>query len=270
MNTPRTVRILSWSLAGATLFMIFAGGMVTSLKAGDSVPDWPLSYGQLLPPMEGLVFFEHGHRMVGWLVGLFCIGLAVLQAPRAWALMGLVLFQGLLGGIRVLVVPRMPLDQTEAWRAGLASIHALTAQGFFVLAWVTARRSTPESLVPPPSPPPSGGRDLLPLVALGAVVIQAVLGILARQANVLVMGHAIWGVVTVGFISVLASRLSSLPLASVALAQAALGLGSLALRMNTEGAPPSFAGALIRSAHVAAGALTLGLTVVARGSGRDS
>ncbi|MCA9251779.1 MAG: hypothetical protein KDA54_11655, partial [Phycisphaerales bacterium] len=32
------------------LLMITAGGMVTSMDAGDSVPDWPLSYGSLMPP----------------------------------------------------------------------------------------------------------------------------------------------------------------------------------------------------------------------------
>jgi len=37
----------------ATLFLIFAGGLVTSTESGLSVPDWPLSYGRLMPPMVG-------------------------------------------------------------------------------------------------------------------------------------------------------------------------------------------------------------------------
>jgi len=47
----------------ATLALIFIGGLVTSTGSGLSVPDWPLSYGMLMPPMVGGVFYEHGHRM---------------------------------------------------------------------------------------------------------------------------------------------------------------------------------------------------------------
>ena len=37
----------------ATLLLIFAGGLVTSTESGLSVPDWPLSYGRLMPPTMG-------------------------------------------------------------------------------------------------------------------------------------------------------------------------------------------------------------------------
>jgi len=36
-----------------TLFLVVAGGLVTSNDAGLSVPDWPLSYGSWMPPMIG-------------------------------------------------------------------------------------------------------------------------------------------------------------------------------------------------------------------------
>src|ERR1700750_3251111 len=51
-------------LAVATLFLVVAGASVTSKEAGLSVPDWPLSYGQVMPEMTGGVVFEQGHRMV--------------------------------------------------------------------------------------------------------------------------------------------------------------------------------------------------------------
>ncbi len=51
-------------LAVSTLFLIVAGASVTSNEAGLSVPDWPLSYGQVMPEMKGGVFYEHGHRMI--------------------------------------------------------------------------------------------------------------------------------------------------------------------------------------------------------------
>src|ERR1700745_995606 len=64
-------------LAFWTLLLIVAGGLVTSNDAGLSVPDWPLSYGKLMPKMEGGIFFEHGHRMVATTVGMLTIILAI-------------------------------------------------------------------------------------------------------------------------------------------------------------------------------------------------
>ena len=64
-------------VAVCTLFLVVAGGLVTSNDAGLSVPDWPLSYGKLMPKMEGGIFFEHGHRMVATTVGILTIGLAI-------------------------------------------------------------------------------------------------------------------------------------------------------------------------------------------------
>ena len=40
-------------VAVCTLFLVIAGASVTSKEAGLSVPDWPLSYGQVIPEMTG-------------------------------------------------------------------------------------------------------------------------------------------------------------------------------------------------------------------------
>ncbi len=97
--------------AGSVLLLIFAGGLVTSTGSGLSVPDWPLSYGKLMPPMEGGVFYEHGHRMAATLVGLLALVLAVwtarvedrpLTRRLAWAGLLMVVAQGILGGLTVL------------------------------------------------------------------------------------------------------------------------------------------------------------------------
>jgi len=74
-------------LAVCTLFLVVAGASVTSHQAGLSVPDWPLSYGQVMPPMVGGVLWEHGHRMVATFVGMLTVGLAIWMAvaePRRW------------------------------------------------------------------------------------------------------------------------------------------------------------------------------------------
>ena len=78
--------------AGATLVLIFVGALVTSTGSGLAVPDWPLSFGQVFPPMVGGVLFEHGHRLVAAFVGLLTVTLMVLLTqwePRvAGALVG--------------------------------------------------------------------------------------------------------------------------------------------------------------------------------------
>ena len=117
-------------LAIATLFLIIAGAAVTSNEAGLSVPDWPLSYGKVMPEMKGGVFYEHGHRMVASTVGFLTVimaGLLLWKEPRKWmkrmglVALGLVILQGLLGGLTVLLL--LPKSVSIA--------HACLAQLFF-------------------------------------------------------------------------------------------------------------------------------------------
>src|SRR5437588_10845288 len=106
--------------AAATLLLIFMGGLVTSHQAGMSVPDWPNSYGYnmfLFPPsmwlskQAGGIFYEHSHRLMASFVGMLSIALALVAwklETRRWArwlaygVLGMVIFQGVLGGLRVL------------------------------------------------------------------------------------------------------------------------------------------------------------------------
>ena len=121
-----------WSLllAFCTLLLVVAGGLVTSRDAGLSVPDWPLSYGKLMPPMEGGILYEHGHRMVATTVGLFTIVSLIWLLrveKRGWmkwlgvAALIAVIAQGVLGGLTVLML--LPW-----W---ISSSHACLAQLFF-------------------------------------------------------------------------------------------------------------------------------------------
>ncbi|MCC5806512.1 MAG: heme A synthase [Opitutales bacterium] len=112
-----------------TLILVYAGGFTTTIGAGMVFPDWPLSNGSLNPPgwtTDEAMLAEHSHRLLGALVGLLTLTLAVwihLREDRKWIrrlgwfAVGLVIFQGLLGGFRVLLVS---LD--------LAKIHGVMAQ----------------------------------------------------------------------------------------------------------------------------------------------
>lgn len=121
-----------WSiiLACCTLLLVVAGGLVTSRDAGLSVPDWPLSYGKLMPPMEGGILYEHGHRMVATTVGFFTIVSLIWifrVDSRRWmrwlavAALIAVIAQGVLGGLTVLLL--LPW-----W---ISTSHACLAQLFF-------------------------------------------------------------------------------------------------------------------------------------------
>ncbi len=133
---------LSLLLVASTLALIFVGGLVTSTGSGLSVPDWPLSYGMVMPPMVGGVFYEHGHRMVASFVGFLTLALAVWTARSetragvrrlAWLALAAVIAQGVLGGLTVLFLLPTPISVT----------HACLAQAFFcitiALAYLTSR-----------------------------------------------------------------------------------------------------------------------------------
>lgn len=119
--------------------LIWVGGLVTTYDAGMAVPDWPATYGYnlflypydtwLLGPFD--LFIEHGHRLLGALVGLVAIGIVILayrRESRRWVfylsigLLAAVISQGLLGGMRVVLGDRT-----------LAMVHGCVGPAFFAL-----------------------------------------------------------------------------------------------------------------------------------------
>ena len=134
-------------LAGASLLLIAAGGLVTSTGTGLSVPDWPSTYGYFmfsfpLSKMVGGILYEHGHRLIASTVGLMTIAFALWMSrvePRRWvrrlgwlALVAVVA-QGILGGLTVLYFLPAPISIS----------HAGLAQVFFVLVTSLAVFTSP-------------------------------------------------------------------------------------------------------------------------------
>src|SRR5260370_2873445 len=68
-----------------TFGLVIAGGLVTSNDAALSVPDWPLSWGHLVPTLEGGIRYEFAHRVTAMLVGLLTVGLALAIHRQAKA-----------------------------------------------------------------------------------------------------------------------------------------------------------------------------------------
>jgi cytochrome c oxidase assembly protein subunit 15 len=131
--TPVGLRRYTKLVAASTLFLIFAGAMVTSTGSGLAVPDWPTTYGWSmftfpLSKMVGGIFYEHGHRLIASTVGLLTIIQAVWLQRRepkrfvrilGWVALAAVIVQGILGGItvRFLLPPAISISH-----AGLAEI----------------------------------------------------------------------------------------------------------------------------------------------------
>lgn len=169
-------------VAVSTAILLYWGGLVTSTGSGLAVPDWPLSYGMLMPPMVGGIFYEHGHRMVATFVGLLTIILAVwLQKSEerkwlrtlGWIALGTVIFQGILGGVTVLFFLPVPISV----------FHATLAQTFFCLTiaialltsgfWKRLNRYTIE--------PHKTSLRTITVVLLATVYIQLIIGATMRH-----------------------------------------------------------------------------------------
>lgn len=164
-------------------FLVIAGGLVTSTGSGLAVPDWPLSYGQLFPPMVGGIFYEHGHRMVASTVGFLTVILAFWVGRRdsrrsvrtlGYVALAAVIAQGILGGLTVIFLLPTPISVG----------HACLGQAFFcllvALAFLTSKRWS-ESI----SEKEEGGEALSrsALVLTVVVFAQLVLGAVVRHTG---------------------------------------------------------------------------------------
>src|SRR5689334_6065551 len=88
-----------------TLLLVIAGGLVTSNDAALSIPDWPRSWGKLIPPLEGGIRYEFAHRVLAATVAVMTFVLALWSRSRlAWLAFAAVIAQALVGGISVLLV----------------------------------------------------------------------------------------------------------------------------------------------------------------------
>lgn len=258
----------------ATFALLIAGALVTSNDAGLSVPDWPLSYGKLMPPMVGGIFYEHGHRMIATAVGLLTIGLVVWlfrSEPRRWvrhlgiAALAAVVLQGFLGGITVLLyLPPV-----------ISIAHASLAQFFFCcvvsLAIITSpkwRQAEGQGLAESAFP------DQIPLFHLAAgtvaaVYVQLILGAAVRHPILGVLPHVFFAgvVVTVGFSAVFRAlkyhadraelRRPAALLGVLLFLQLILGTASYLAKYARQELHPLPFTIVITTAHVACGALIL-------------
>lgn len=185
----------------ATLFLLFIGAMVKSTGSSLAVPDWPLSFGQFFPELEGGVFYEHIHRVVAATVALLTLGAAlwlqkVSRSSRVralgWLAFVLVIVQALFGGITVLMQlpPLVSVAHGAAAQSFLAVVSLLVV--FTSSSWrspVPLNASVPDTTV----------RLLVKALNLARltfwiVCAQILLGILYRHTGKMLHLHIVVGV----------------------------------------------------------------------------
>src|SRR6185436_8099000 len=190
------------AVATCTLFLVVAGGLVTSNDAGLSVPDWPLAYGKLIPSqIEGGIVFEYGHRVVATTVGLLTVILAIWMGrveKRRWLrrlgfiALGGVIAQGLLGGLTVIFMQPKPVS----------IFHACLAELFFSTTVLIALFTSAEWSGSRPMVEDSGSLSIhsLALAVPLFVLTQLALGASARHKALSVLPHVVGAAVVTGMI----------------------------------------------------------------------
>jgi cytochrome c oxidase assembly protein subunit 15 len=199
-----SLRAYTALMAAATFFLVIAGGMVTSTGSALAVPDWPLSFGQVFPKMEGGVFYEHGHRLIAATVGFLTIILAVwlwrqaeepLLKMAGWVALGLVCVQGVLGGITVLL--KLPAVTSVG--------HACLGQIFF--SWMTCIAAMAWSDRIPAVYPDAPRLRRLALMTTGFVIFQLVFGAIYRHTGMMLHVHFLGAVLVFVHILLLFKRI---------------------------------------------------------------
>jgi cytochrome c oxidase assembly protein subunit 15 len=112
------MKLLCLGAAIMTWPLIPFGAYVRLKNAGLSCPDWPLCYGQLIPPDGFEIALEVGHRFIATFLGVLIIAITIVtflqpryfkQRKIAVTSLILVCFQGILGALTVTMVLWPPI-----------------------------------------------------------------------------------------------------------------------------------------------------------------
>jgi heme a synthase len=166
--------------------LIWVGGLVTTYDAGMAVPDWPGTYGYnlfLYPWTTWLagpwnLFIEHGHRLLGAFAGLITLlfAAAVFRYDTRLSMrflaqlaVALVVFQGVLGGQRVLLNAR-----------SIALVHGCVGPLYFAFCAMCCVL-TSRTWYSPPQLQSAGNLTRASFLGLILMIVQLVLGAMVRH-----------------------------------------------------------------------------------------
>lgn len=203
---------LALATAIATLPLMIVGGHVTTEGYGMAFPDWPTSDGQNMLTYSWFhraadKFYEHGHRLLGMLVGFLSIALVIVAfkvSDKKWiryvsiAVLACVIIQGILGGTRV-----TENSKALAMAHGLFGACVFTLMSFLALVtgkrWIEIGKDAPELPVGPRGLPYGYGVRLAVYVPL-AVLFQYFLGGFLRHFQKGLHPHMAFAFIVLGFV----------------------------------------------------------------------
>ena len=259
-----------------TILLLIAGALVTSNEAALSVPDWPLSYGTLTPPMVGGIRYEHSHRVIAGVLGILSIVLVVwvwAKDERRWlrwfsviAVAGIAA-QAVLGGevVRQLLHYWLPV------------IHACFAQIVFAALLSIAVFTSRWWISDQPQVEDTGSPSIHTLAIANSAVIylQVILGAGFRHKEIPVWPHMAGALVVLGMVIWLAAVLrrrfeksaaiskTRILLHAVLGTQLLLGLGAYWSRLTTADAPqPMPLMVTLTVLHTVVGAILFGVSIL--------
>jgi cytochrome c oxidase assembly protein subunit 15 len=259
-----------------TILLLIAGALVTSNDAALSVPDWPLSYGTLTPPMVGGIVYEHSHRVIAAVLGILTILLATViwvAEKRRWlrwfaviAVLG-VIVQAILGGQVVIRLLHYWLPVIHACFAQIVFAAVLSIAVFTSRWWVSEQ----------PQFEDHGPLSIHSVALLNAAVIflQVFLGAAFRHQDMPIWPHIVGAMAVLASViwtsTVLRKRFpqsrelskSRIMLHTIFGVQFLLGLGAYWSRLTTADAPqPVPLMIVLTVAHTVVGALVFAASVV--------
>jgi cytochrome c oxidase assembly protein subunit 15 len=198
MNTVYNKAVHQYAVLTAccTFLLLIAGALVTSNDAGLSIPDWPLAYGSLTPPMVGGIRYEFTHRVIAACISVLTVGLAAWlwkAEKRSWmrwlglGALGGVIAQAILGGMTVRMFQ-------PPW---VSAAHATLAQLFFstVVAIAVFTSSWWSGDILEMDDPGSPRVRTLIVWTLVAVFLQLILGAAFRHKGFGIIPHLIGAVI---------------------------------------------------------------------------
>ncbi|GAB6936343.1 heme A synthase CtaA [Calditerricola yamamurae] len=130
-----------WLVAGTTVYtyvVVYLGALVRHSGASMAIPDWPLNFGRLVPPLTGQVAIQFLHRAAALVLILLVLAIVVMTERSlrdrrdlrwaGWVVLALTGLQVVSGGLVVLTGLNLLV----------ALVHTvLVAALFGVLVWMT-------------------------------------------------------------------------------------------------------------------------------------
>jgi cytochrome c oxidase assembly protein subunit 15 len=259
-----------------TILLLIAGALVTSNDAALSVPDWPLSYGTLTPPMVGGIVYEHSHRLIAACLGIFTLALAVVlwvADERRWlrwfgviAVLG-VIVQAILGGQVVIRLLHYWLPVIHACFAQIVFAAVLSIAVFTSRWWMSERPRLEDRGSP--------SIHTVALLNAGVIFFQVFLGAAFRHQELPIWPHFAGALAVLAMVIWTAVALrkrfsesrelsrSRILLHAIFGVQFLLGLGAYWSRLTTADAPqPMPLTIALTVTHTVVGALVFAASVV--------